>query len=114
MTQDDYLKQVKNIGCVGCHQLGQEATRTIPAAFGHEGSTEDAWIRRIQSGQAGASMANQMGNWNNVPLKYYAEWTDQHRGRRPASEAPAAGRCRAQYRGDAGGSGRSRTNICTT
>ncbi len=76
LTQDDYLKQVKNIGCVGCHQLGQEATRTIPAAFSHLESTEDAWIRRIQSGQAGASMASQMGNWNNVPLQYYAEWTD--------------------------------------
>ena len=26
---------VKNIGCVGCHQLGQESTRTLPAAFSH-------------------------------------------------------------------------------
>ncbi|MGV3593423.1 MAG: carboxypeptidase-like regulatory domain-containing protein, partial [Gammaproteobacteria bacterium] len=28
-----YLMQMKNMGCVGCHQLGQLATRTIPAAF---------------------------------------------------------------------------------
>src|SRR5215469_5782010 len=34
LTQNDWLKQMKNIGCIGCHQLGQEATRTIPAAFG--------------------------------------------------------------------------------
>src|SRR5215475_14756341 len=34
LTQNDWLKQMKNIGCVGCHQLGQESTRTIPAAFG--------------------------------------------------------------------------------
>src|SRR5215510_3171251 len=34
LTQIDWLRQVKNIGCVGCHQLGQEATRTIPAQFG--------------------------------------------------------------------------------
>src|SRR5213080_4282214 len=34
MTQTDWLKQVKNIGCIGCHQLGQLSTRTIPAAFG--------------------------------------------------------------------------------
>ena len=27
-------RQMKNIGCVGCHQLGQEATRTIPAQLG--------------------------------------------------------------------------------
>ncbi len=32
LTQSDWLKQMKNIGCIGCHQLGQESTRTIPAA----------------------------------------------------------------------------------
>ena len=25
-----YLTWMKNMGCVGCHQLGNEATRTIP------------------------------------------------------------------------------------
>ncbi|HEY1544247.1 MAG TPA: carboxypeptidase-like regulatory domain-containing protein, partial [Xanthobacteraceae bacterium] len=35
LSQDDWLKQMKNIGCIGCHQIGQEATRTIPAQFGH-------------------------------------------------------------------------------
>src|SRR2546423_8707113 len=34
MTQVDWLKQAKNIGCIGCHQLGQLSTRTVPAAFG--------------------------------------------------------------------------------
>ncbi len=34
-TQADWLKQMKNIGCIGCHQLGQASTRTIPAAFAH-------------------------------------------------------------------------------
>ena len=34
------------------HQLGQLATRTIPAAFGTFRSGEDAWMRRVQSGQA--------------------------------------------------------------
>ena len=33
MTQVDWLKQMKNIGCIGCHQLGQASTRSIPAAF---------------------------------------------------------------------------------
>ena len=33
LTQTDWLKQMKNIGCIGCHQLGQEATRTIPGGF---------------------------------------------------------------------------------
>src|SRR3981189_1872834 len=28
LAQADWLKQVKNIGCIGCHQLGQVSTRT--------------------------------------------------------------------------------------
>ena len=28
LTQVDWLKQMKNIGCIGCHQLGQESTRS--------------------------------------------------------------------------------------
>src|SRR4029079_7289652 len=46
-TQIDWLKQVKNIGCIGCHQLGQAATRTLPPAFAHIKSSEEAWMRRI-------------------------------------------------------------------
>jgi hypothetical protein len=44
-----YLTWVKNMGCVGCHQLGNEATRTIPPAFADIESSEEAWIRRISS-----------------------------------------------------------------
>ena len=29
-----YLTWMKNMGCVGCHQLGNEATRTIPESLG--------------------------------------------------------------------------------
>ncbi|MDP2620407.1 MAG: carboxypeptidase regulatory-like domain-containing protein [Hyphomicrobiales bacterium] len=77
MKQTDWLKQVKNIGCIGCHQLGQQSTRTFPAALGGFESSEEAWLRRIQSGQYGEGMVNQMGRWNNEPLEYYAEWTDR-------------------------------------
>src|ERR1700731_1632511 len=34
ITQSEWLTIVKNRACVGCHQLGQLSTRTIPAAFG--------------------------------------------------------------------------------
>jgi len=60
LTQVDWLKQMKNIGCIGCHQLGQESTRTIPAQFGHFNSGEEAWMRRVQSGQSGEQMTNQL------------------------------------------------------
>jgi hypothetical protein len=76
-TQADWLKQVKNIGCIGCHQLGQASTRTIPEAFKSE-SSEVAWMRRIQSGQSGEQMTNQLaGNFGGAPYRYYAEWTDR-------------------------------------
>ena len=53
LTQADWVKQVKNIGCIGCHALGQLSTRTIPPGLGEFKSHEEAWMRRIQSGQSG-------------------------------------------------------------
>src|ERR1700751_5986264 len=46
ITQIDWIRRMKNNGCVGCHQMGTLATRTIPAAFGT--SSKDAWMRPIQ------------------------------------------------------------------
>src|SRR5207244_11609822 len=78
LTQSDWLKQVKNIGCIGCHQLGQESTRTIPAALGEFSSGEEAWKRRTQSGQSGEQMTNQLaGNFGGAPYGYYSDWTDR-------------------------------------
>jgi hypothetical protein len=90
LTQVDWLKQVKNIGCVGCHQLGQLSTRTIPAAFGEFKSGEEAWMRRVQSGQSGEQMTNQLaGNFGGAPFKYYGEWTDRvAKGELPKSKPP--------------------------
>ena len=49
MTQQRWLGAIKNLGCVGCHQLGQLSTRTIPASLGTFASGADAWHRRVQS-----------------------------------------------------------------
>src|SRR5437870_5526612 len=40
ITQADWLTVVKNRSCVGCHQLGQQSTRTIPKSLGEFGSSE--------------------------------------------------------------------------
>jgi hypothetical protein len=90
LTQVDWLKQMKNIGCVGCHQIGQESTRTIPAQFGSFKSGADAWMRRVQSGQAGDMMINQLaGNFGGAPFKYLGDWTDRiAKGELPASKPP--------------------------
>src|ERR1700681_1167570 len=47
VKQAEYINLMKNNGCVGCHQLGTLATRTLPAAFGT--SSKDAWMQRIQA-----------------------------------------------------------------
>ena len=75
----DYLNAMKNNGCVGCHQLGQLSTRTIPS-FHLEPSKnhEEAWIRRIQSGQAGENMVTTAaGQLGGVPFKYFGDWTER-------------------------------------
>jgi hypothetical protein len=90
LTQNDWLKQMKNIGCIGCHQLGQEATRTIPSAFGKFDSGQDAWMRRVQSGQSGEQMTNQLaGNFGGAPFKYLGDWTDRvAKGELPKAKPP--------------------------
>ena len=78
ITQADWLTAIKNQACVGCHQLGQLGTRTIPAALGTFKTGEEAWARRIQSGQAAPLMINPIaGKFNGVPLKYFGDWTDR-------------------------------------
>ncbi|HEY8521863.1 MAG TPA: carboxypeptidase-like regulatory domain-containing protein [Gammaproteobacteria bacterium] len=75
---NQYLGAIKNLSCIGCHQIGQRATRTLPEAFRHFASGEEAWRRRIQSGQAGQNMvASAIGQLGGVPLKYFGEWTDR-------------------------------------
>jgi hypothetical protein len=71
---------MNNVDCIGCHQIGQESTRTIPAQLGHFDSGADAWVRRLQSGQSGAAMTNRMaGEFGAVPYKYFGEWKDNRR-----------------------------------
>jgi hypothetical protein len=78
VRQFDWLNLMKNNGCVGCHQLGQASTRTIPKAFGDFKSGADAWMRRTQSGQAGELMVNILaGQLGGAPYKYFGEWTDR-------------------------------------
>ena len=75
---NEYLSIMKNQSCVGCHQLGNLATRTIPEAFGEFESSQDAWVRRVQSGQAAGQMINPLaGRLGGVPFRYLADWTDR-------------------------------------
>lgn len=71
-----YLMWMKNMGCVGCHQLGQYSTRTLPPSLA-EMPSEEAWARRIQSGQAGNNMTRLAGMLKGLPIKYLADWSDR-------------------------------------
>jgi hypothetical protein len=83
---NNYLTWTKNMGCVGCHQLGQLSTRTLPESLGEFASSEQAWARRIASGQAGNSMVRIAAEGlHGLPIKYLAAWTD----RIAAGELPA-------------------------
>jgi hypothetical protein len=85
--RNGYLMWMKNMGCIGCHQLGNLATRTLPALAGPPKSSEEAWLRRLQSGQAGSQMINIVqGTLKGIPIHYLADWTD----RIAAGELPAA------------------------
>src|SRR3954468_15656807 len=78
ITPEIWRQRMNNVDCVGCHQLGQEATRTIPAAFGEFKSGEEAWMRRVASGQTGEWMVNRLaGQLGGVPFKYFGDWTDR-------------------------------------
>jgi hypothetical protein len=73
-----YRNTMTNNGCVGCHQLGNLATRTIPEGLGPFESHQDAWIRRVQSGQAGGNMIRPLAaDLAGIPFKYFADWTER-------------------------------------
>jgi hypothetical protein len=82
MTQNEYLNLAKSNGCANCHAIGNRAMRTfpdnVPFPMGKFATSEEAWFRRIQSGQGGHPMfettVKQLGTAN---LRYLADWTDR-------------------------------------
>jgi hypothetical protein len=81
ITQQEWLNSMKSNGCIGCHQMGQLSIRTFPKNVPHPINTansEEAWFRRIQSGQSGESMFTTLvKNLGGAPIRYYADWTDR-------------------------------------
>jgi len=76
--QGQWLRYAKTDGCIHCHQLGDLATRTIPAQLGHFNTSAEAWERRIQSGQAGRGMVDAIGLFDTArQLALLGQWTDR-------------------------------------
>ncbi len=77
-SEHEWLSTVKTNGCMACHALGTEGTRTMPKDFAHFESSTEAWGRRIVSGQAMNNMltwVNRLGRQRALSL--WADWTDR-------------------------------------
>src|SRR5262245_35186643 len=88
-SQSNWLAGIKTDGCVGCHQLGSKATRTIPESLGRFDSSYAAWVRRVQSGQASETMVRNMGRLDTQrAFNLFADWTDRIAAGELPSEKP--------------------------
>src|SRR5438067_1469886 len=78
-SQGEWIRNIVSTdGCTGCHQMGNKATREIPAALGTFPNSAAAWERRVHSGQAGGGMdapVTQMGRQR--ALAMWGDWTDR-------------------------------------
>ncbi len=85
LTQNEWLNLMKINGCANCHQMGTLATRTFPKNVPHPfppfSNSEEAWLRRVQSGQAGEQMfAIAMRELGGAAFRYFGDWTDRIAG----------------------------------
>ena len=76
LKQSDWINAMKNNGCIGCHQLGQLSTRTIPAAF-KTAEASESWGQRVQAGQAGTLMNDILAGLGSLSFKNFGDWTDR-------------------------------------
>ena len=77
-SQAEWIRILKSGGCWACHQLGSLGTREIPKALGTFESSTAAWLRRLQSGQAGGQMIGTLSQLGaKRALAMFADWTDR-------------------------------------
>ena len=91
---------MKNNGCIGCHQLGQLSTRTLPEGIGEYSSSVEAWVRRVSSGQSGEQMVNAAGRPARRRAVQVLRGLDRpdRQGRAAAHQADASAGPGAQHR----------------
>jgi hypothetical protein len=89
-TQGQWLHLIKTDSCESCHQLGNKYTRTIPPLFRHFDSPAKAWMRRLQSGQAGTAMMRGLAQLGpERATMEFGDWTSSiARVEFPAEEPP--------------------------
>jgi hypothetical protein len=82
LTRNEYLNLVKSNGCANCHSQGVRAMRTfpenVPFPLGKFANSEEAWFRRIQSGQGGEPMFRDgVTELGGAAFRYLGDWTDR-------------------------------------
>ena len=76
--QADYVRLIGSGGCIVCHQIGNKATRELPALFNGFDTSAAAWARRIQSGQAGGFMTRTLTSMGlEGTTKMFGDWSDR-------------------------------------
>jgi hypothetical protein len=94
LTQNGYLNSMKSNGCANCHAIGLHSMRTfpqnVPFPLGKFANSEEAWSRRIQSGQGGEPMiAIAVKELGSAPFRYLGDWTDRiAKGELPHAKPP--------------------------
>jgi hypothetical protein len=94
LTQNGYLNSMKSNGCANCHAIGVRSMRTfpqnVPFPLGKFANSEEAWFRRIQSGQGGDPMfALAVKELGGAPFRYLGDWTDRvAKGELPHAKPP--------------------------
>jgi hypothetical protein len=76
-SQHFWIDTIKN-SCQSCHALGSAGVRHIPEGLGAFKDSKEAWIRRVQSGQAMLNMALTLERLGpDKGLELFADWTDR-------------------------------------
>lgn len=78
-TQAHWINHIKTTSCTPCHQLGNKATREIPASLRTFGSSVESWDHRLRSGfDGGANMSAYTGRFGRQRLlTILADWSDR-------------------------------------
>jgi hypothetical protein len=87
-SQAQWIHLIKTDSCESCHQLGNQYTRTIPAMFS-DLSPAQAWMRRLQSGQAGNAMMGGLAQLGaQRATQQFGDWTTRIANGELPAEAP--------------------------
>ena len=106
-NQSMWLDGIKTNGCVGCHQIGNKATRTIAEGARQPRLAIQPGCGAFRPGRRSAIMVRTSAcSAPSARSRYFADWTDRiARGELPTEQAAASAGRRAQHRGDVVGLG---------